>query len=342
MANRSVNVSNLVFFGLPLLCFIGLAILPTTSTFQKYKQPLSIGISIDFLLTVPLVFLFLIRNSKIPKTTVVPLLVLGMLLGYTVLPKENQLILDYFKSWILPLIELGVLSFLGFSVYRSAKRFKNQRKKDFDFYTTLKAIGEEILPKVPAALLTSELAVLYYGLWTWKKRPLVKHEFSYHKNSGTLTVLAAFICIIGMETYVFHIILAKWNNSIAWILTGMSCYTVIQIFGFLKSMARRPISIDEHTLYLRYGIMGEAIIPLNQIAAIERNNKELDAKKFQRKLSFLGAMESHNIVLRVKEPMEVLGLYGSSKKYQVLGFYVDQPALFKKLLDERLESLKTA
>ena len=326
-------------FGLPLFCLIGLSLLPLSSFYLMHPEPLSIGISVDFLLTVPLVFLFLIRNTKIPKTTVVPLVVLGMLLGYAVLPEENQFILDYFKSWILPLVELGVLSFVGFSVYRSAKRFKNHRKKGFDFYTTLKTTSNEIFPKVPAALLTSELAVLYYGLWTWKKRPLNENEFSYHKDSGTLTVLVALIVIIGIETYVFHLILAKWNNILAWVLTAISCYTAIQIFGFLKSMSRRPIAIQGGILQLPYGIMGEAIVPLTKIASIECNSKELEENKLNRKLSFLGAMESHNIILHVKEPLEVQGLYGISKKYEVLGFCVDGPTQFKKSVEQHIKDL---
>ena len=328
-----------IVFALPLLCFLCLYLLPQSSFFQMHPKLLSIGISIDLLLTVPLLFFFLTKNTKIPKTLVVPVIVLGMFLGYAILPKENQQFLDYFKNWVLPFIELAVLSFVGYHMYSSVKQFKINKNSSLDFYTTLQASSKELFPKVPAALVASEFGVLYYGFLTWKKRPLKENEFSYHKDSGTLTVLVALMVIIGIETYVFHIILAKWNSILAWILTALSCYTAIQIFGFLKSMARRPIAIKDTILHLPYGIMGEAIIPLAKIGSIECNSKELEENKLHRKLSFLGVMESHNIILRVKEPLEVQGLYGISKKYEVLGFYVDGPTQFKKSVEQHIKDV---
>lgn len=337
------NLGNYSFvFGLPILCFLSLYLLPQSSFFLMHPKSFSLGISVDLLLTVPLMFFFLIKNTKIPKTAVVPLMVLGMLLGYTILPKENQQFLDYFKNWVLPFIEVGVVFFVGYKMYFSVKEFKKNKSSGFDFYTTVRARCKEMFPKVPAALVASELAVLYYGFWTWKKRTLKENEFSYHKDSGTLTVLVALMVIIGIETYVFHLILAKWNNSLAWIVTAVSCYTAIQIFGFLKSMARRPISITGNILHLPYGIMGEAKIPIGEIASIQCTSKELEENKLLRKLSFLGDMESHNIVLRVKKPLEFQGLYGIPKQYEVLGFYVDGPSKFKKRIDRYIKDAKTS
>jgi len=325
-----------IVFGLPLLLIVGLVLLTQTSNFQLYQKELSIGISIDLLLTVPFVFFLMIRKTKIPKTALVPLTVLAMLVGYAIVPKENQGILDTFKHWILPCIEVVVLLFIGYKIYRAVRQYQHQKKSGFDFYTTVQNTCNELFPKKVAALLTSELAVIYYSVWTWKKRPLTNSEFSYHKNSGTLTLLVAIIGIIGIETFVFHIVLAKWNTIAAMIVTGLSIYTCIQFFGFLKSMTRRPITIQGDILYLRYGMMAETAIPIQQIVSVTLSTKDLEQNKMHKKLSFLGDMEGHNVVLKVVKPQVLHGLYGTSKKYEVLGFYVDAPIPFKALIDEKI------
>jgi hypothetical protein len=106
-------------------------------------------------------------------------------------------------------------------------------------------------------------------LSTGKKRELKENEFSYHKDSGTITLLIAIIFIVAIETLVLHILLTKWSSLVAWILTFLSIYSGIQIFGFLKSMFKRPISIENNKLFLRYGIMNETTIDLKNIDNIE-------------------------------------------------------------------------
>ena len=66
-----------------------------------------------------------------------------------------------------------------------------------------------------------------------------------------------------------HGLLAQWNNIVAWTLTLLSVYSGIKILGFLKSMTKRPISIEDNKLFLRYGIMNETIIDIKNIESIE-------------------------------------------------------------------------
>lgn len=308
-----------------------------SSLFQMNPDYLAIGITFDLLLTVPFIYFLLIRKTNIPKTTVVPFIILGVVLCSIILPSENQQYLNLFKTWILPIIELSVLSYVIYNVRKGIKSYKQKKDLSFDFFTTLKNTCYEILPKNVVIPVVTETAVFYYGFIYWKKRELKENEFSYHKDSGTITLLIAIIFIIAIETVVLHILLTKWSSLAAWILTFLSIYSGIQIFGFVKSMFKRPISIENNKLFLRYGIMNETTIELKKIDNIEISSKDIELNKETRKLSFLGDLESHNIIIHLKEENELIGLYGIKRGYKNLALYVDNKVEFKNRINNALQ-----
>jgi len=327
---------NLIAFGIPVL-IIGLIILITKiSIFQKNPDYLAIGITFDLLFTVPFIYFLLIRKSDIPKTTVVPFLILGVIIGSIVLPSENQQYLNLFKVWMLPIIELSVLLYVIYNLRKGIKSYKQKKEHSFDFFTTLKNTCYKILPKNVVIPVVTEIAVFYYGFIYWKKRELKENEYSYHKDSGTITLLIAIICIVAIETVVLHTLITKWSNLAAWILTFLSIYSGIQLFGFLKSMFKRPILIENNKLFLRHGIMTESTIDIKNIACIEISSKDIELNNETLKLSFLGELESHNIIIHLKKEYELIGLYGVKRKYKKLALYVDDKVGFKNQINNTL------
>lgn len=307
--------------------------------FYTNPSSLSTGITFDLLVTVPLLYFLLIRKTNIPKTTVVPFLIIGIIVCSLILPTENQYHLNLFKTWVLPIIELSILSFVIYNVRKALKKYKKNKTESIDFFTTLKNTCYEILPKGVVIPVVTEIAVFYYGFLDWKKRKLKDNEFTYHKDSGTITLLIAIIFIAAIETFTLHIILAKWNTTVAWILTLLSIYSVIQIFGFVKSMFKRPISIENNKLFLRYGIMNETTIDLANIEGIEISSKDIAMNKETRKLSFLGELESHNVVIRLKKENTLTGLYGIKRKYKNLALHIDEKSEFKNQVNNAKQQL---
>ncbi len=335
--NRSLFLNrNLITFGVPIVLF-GFLILLIKSPLLSGNETLVVGITADLLLTVPLVYFLLIRKTEIPKTTVIPIVIIGLLIGSFFLPKESQYYLNFFKTWILPLVEISVLSFVIYNVRKVIKQYKSNKTEAFDFFMTLKNTCYDILPKGVVMPIVTEIAVFYYGFIYWKKRELKANEFSYHKDSGTIALLIAIIFIVAIETIVFHILLSKWSNLAAWILTFLSVYSGIQIFGFLKSMFKRPIAIENNRLYLRYGIMTETIIDLKDIDSIKISSKDIALNKETKKLSFLGELESYNIIIHLKKENELAGLYGIRRKYKNLALYVDDKTEFTNQLNNAFQ-----
>ncbi|AZJ35680.1 hypothetical protein [Tenacibaculum singaporense] len=336
--NKTLNLQKkLIIFGFPML-IIGLMVMVSKSTvFNKHPVSLSTGITFDLLLTVPLIYFLLIRKTNIPKTTVVPFLIIGMVICSVILPAQNQHYLNLFKTWVFPIVELSIVSYVMYNLSKAIKRYRLNKHEDIDFFTALKNTCYEILPKRLVIPIVTEIAVFYYGFINWKKRKLNENEFTYHKDSGTVALLIVIIFIIAIETIVLHVLLQKWNVTVAWGLTFLSIYSGIQLLGFLKSIYKRPISIKNEKLFLRYGIMNETIIDLKDIESVEISSKDIELNKETRKLSFLGELESHNVIIRLKEENELTGLYGIKRKYKNLALHVDKKNEFRNQINNALQ-----
>jgi hypothetical protein len=326
---------NFIYFGVPLFLLVILAIL-TQSPFAE-NSTISLALTIDLLLIVPLVYYLLIRKTEIPKTTVVPMMIIGLLIGSYFLPEENQIYLTLFKTWGLPIIEVSVLTFVIIKVRSIIRGYNNSKGKSPDFFTTLKSTCYGILPKKVVIPFATEIAIIYYGFIDWKPFKLQENEFTYHKNSGTPALLGAFILVVGIETIALHFLLASWNLVIAWGLTILSIYTAIQLLGIAKSLSKRPISINKNSLSLKYGILNEVEIPFTDIEKIELSQKSLEKDLLTKNLSPLGELESHNIIIHLNKENELIGLYGIKKKFRVIKLHIDEQNNFKENIENVLK-----
>jgi hypothetical protein len=333
--NNTIGLQKkLLILGVPLLMIATMIWISKSSFFKTHSDTLAIGITVDLLLTIPFIYFLGIRKTRIPKTTIVPFLLIGMVVCSFILPSENQYYLSLFKTWVFPIIEISIISFVVYKIRKATLSYRKKKGSSLDFFTTLKNTCYEILPKGVVIPVVTEIAVFYYGFIYWKKRILKENEFSYHKESGTISLLVAILLIITTETIVFHVLLGKSSTTAAWIFTCVSIYSGIQIFGFLKSIYKRPIFIKDGKLYLRYGIMNESIIDLKNIESVEISSKDLELDKKTRKLSFLGALESHNIIIKLQKENTLTGLYGIERTYTTIAIHVDDKNSFKKAVTD--------
>lgn len=326
-----------LLFGIPLilLCVFTLFIISAVSTNFSQYSGLSLAVTIDFVLVIPFIYFLTIRSTAIPKITCVPFLILCMFLCGLALPNNQQWYLNGFEHWVFPVIELGVISIILWKLRKITLKFKATKSQKLDFFSALKTACAEVLPKAIVVPFATEIAVFYYGFVTWKRRPLAANEFSYHKESGTITLLIAVIGIVAIEMVTVHVLLSKWSTVLAWILTIASAYTAVQLFGFAKAVSRRLITIEGEVLTLRYSFLKEAEIPLDCIKNVRIEKGDLDPKEKWEKLSLLHHLEGHNVVIELHEPAVLHGMYGTKREFTRMALFVDEKEKFLEQLDSR-------
>ena len=314
------------------IMLISFAIISSTA-FQAQPDALSIGITLDLLLISPLVYLLLVRKRNIPNLTAVPVFLLGVVAASLLLPDAQQGLLNQFKTYAIPVVELTVFTLITLKVRQMIRLYRKENKTAPDTYAAIREAALQVLPRPAAMALATEVSVFFYGLLRWKKRPTAIHEFSYHRESGSLALWGALLFLVIAETSVVHILLAPAYPVAAWVLTILSLYTGLQFLGFVRAIAPRPITVTAHSLELRYSLLGEMSVAKTNIKALRVDKKDLPEDKSIKYLSPIGALEGHNMVLELHEPQQLMGLYGIKRKVSALAFYVDEPQRLLEALD---------
>lgn len=147
-----------------------------------------------------------------------------------------------------------------------------------------------------------------------------------------MAVLGAIIFLVIAETFIFHLLLQRWSETAAWILSGLSIYSGLQLLGLSRSMSKRPIYVQEDRLELRYGIFGETSVPLSDICKVELTTGELPTGTKIIRLSPLGGLESPNVILYLDSSHVLHRFYGIKRSFDAIALYVDEKEAFVKAL----------
>jgi len=332
--NRTITWRHsIAIIGIPLTMMMGLVLITQFVVFNTNTSQLSTAVTIDFVLTIPLVYFFLIRKHSIPKITMLPVFVLGTVIASFILPKDQQEYLTLAKNWLLPVVELTVISILIWKVRKLIQQFKIEKNTTLDFYDAVKQAAKEILPKQVASIFATEVAMIAYSIFKWKKPKLSGIHFTNYKDNGIIALLGIIMFLVIVETFVIHLLLTRWSPTAAWVLSILSIYTGFQILGHLKALLYRSITIVGATLYLRNGILGDVKVDMGNIEKVECTNVVVENEyKEVRNLSLLRDLEGHNIALHFKEAVILEQAYGFSKKADVLLLHIDDPKHFSDVV----------
>ena len=145
MKNSSLNST--FIYGIPLLMMISAVFLIYSPSFKTHTALFSFSVTFDFIISIPLVYYFLVRKSRIANKTVYLLFTVNLILASFFIPKQNQVYLDLFKYWVLPFMEFFSIGYLIYHVRTVLKKVAQKESTGSDFFTLLKEVLSEIIPK---------------------------------------------------------------------------------------------------------------------------------------------------------------------------------------------------
>jgi hypothetical protein len=146
--------------------------------------------------------------------------------------------------------------------------------------------------------------------------------------------------MIAVETFVLHILIAKWSMIAAWILTAFSIYFLFQIFAHGKAIFLRPVEIAGDKLFIRCGLLGDAEIELANIASIEQIAPSFTPADGEIKLSPLGDFSACNLKISLQTEAVLNGVYGKKKNFKAITLSVDEADIFRSEIEKRIEKEK--
>src|SRR4051812_3073695 len=89
-----------IAIALPIFVFITSTIIATTTLFREHAQQFSLAIIADLLLTAPIAYYLVIRNTGVSKLTVLRVFMAGVVLAGILLSKINSQVLSFIKTCI--------------------------------------------------------------------------------------------------------------------------------------------------------------------------------------------------------------------------------------------------
>ncbi len=322
---NSIPRKYLLIYG-PSVTIVLISAVLASEYFVSLSPELAAGIIYDLVIISPVIYLAIIWKSDIPKISALPLFILGLMLAGILIPESYHFHLDLLTTYLLPLVELGIIGLVIIGTRKIIRSYRQQEAHQTDFLDAMNSVLIKHLGKTRLTnVLATEMAMFYYAFFQWKGRKLKESEFTSYHRSGMSGILIAIILIVLVETVIVHLVVIRYNPTIAWIIFALSVYTAIQLLGHLKSLRFRFTAISEDILTLRYGLFGDAEISLQNIERIEQkeNLEEIQKKELVR-MSLLGELEPFNTVIYLYEPVTVRRPYGLRKSGKLIALWVDQ------------------
>ena len=320
----------------PALLFGILALLLVAVEWQITRLPqfyqrsaLPAAVSVDLLLGLPLLFYFVVaRRYRLSPLMLVVAFGAAVAVGSWVLPAGQQQYVRWGKTTLLlaePLILLGGLWHLR----RLVRAYRHGRQQgETDFLTNLESSLQAVVGR-PLRPLLGELAVLRYALWFG--RPAVAERaaapFTAYRQSAFRATMGALLLASGVEMLVAHLLLVRWSAAAAGVALALSLYSVLFVLGHLRAVMLRPIVVTDGRLRLRVGFVWQVDMPLNEVADAYLLPAAARLRPDTLNLARLLLTEP-NVLLALRAPVPVRGLYGLTRWRQRLALYVDDPQAF--------------
>jgi hypothetical protein len=188
------------------------------------------------------------------------------------------------------------------------------------------SLGRE-LPRRLGAILSTEVAAVYYALSAWW-RPTPKLGFSTHRERSYLVIMAVVSFLVVVETAGLHLALLHLSATAAWIATALSIYTLLWLVGDAQAVRLHPILVDDVGISLSQGVRWRAEVPFTVLEAAVAVDTAPDGAL---RMGHLGA----NVLLRLSEPVTARGPFGMRRRTDRLALMVDGRERFLAEVERR-------
>jgi len=296
----------------------------------RRPEVVSLGLLVDLLVVVPFAFYWLaVRQAGWPVRTLIPLFLLSLTGAAWVLPDQREMLKRLSEILSIP-AEIGLVTWIAVRTARSLKSTRGEGAGDM--LERLRQVAREILPVgAVSEAIAFEMAVFYFSLFSWRRRPHVApaaRVFTYHRTSGYGALGFAFLIMTLAEAIPLHLLVSRWSPRAAWLLTSLAAYGLVWFLADYRATRLRPILLDEETLCIRAGLRWTVRIPRAHIAAIHKRGPK--SEPFIRAALPL----TTPLWIELTEPVTAQGPYGKKKQARWISVVVDDVKAFREAMAE--------
>ncbi len=318
----------------PLQLFLGLATLVVvaewlvvhSTPFSHGADRLALGVTVDLVLLIPLLYYWLlVQTGRWSKTSIVAVFAGCVGVAKWILPAAQHSYVNK-VAYAVPMLEASVLLYIVWHGATLLRSYKRHQQAQADFSRSLHLSLSELTGNSRLShIIATEAAVVRYSVLGWLSEKSVTDQrvlLPSHRNSGQVAMLIMVIVVAEIKSVVAHLLLARWSNTAAWILTATSIYTILFLIAEIVTTVRRPSFQQDGLLHLRFGLRWAGVVSLDNISKVERINEKPKADK----QTLTGPLlVQPNLLITLHKPVIVTGLYGLQKTVTRIALLLDSP-----------------
>ncbi len=288
-----------------------------------------IAITADVAVGVPLLYFILLARKRYFSLVGVAVSYLSALVAVRlIMPAAFQ---SHFGFVDVVSAELAVFGVVAIKARDVASRVRLFQSDELYFADALrKGIQQGAGYSLLATVLSMEMSLIFFAFFGWFTRfhtDRPDHRaFSYHRR-GTWPLVIFTIIFIGiLETFALHIIIQIWSVQLAWIVTGLSVYTLWWLVGYYQSTRLQPVVVSPRYLHIRTGFRYRAVIPLSDIVLVRKwKSADNNLEGFVN----VAVFGEPGLCLLLKEPATIVGFFGKAQECEALGITLDDEQAFR-------------
>lgn len=296
------------------------AVLLRTRLFAMHPDVAAWGITFDLTITIPLLYwFFVVRAGKASALTLAPVFVICTLIASTLIPRGQQQFARDLGRFAVPVAEIVLVGAVLHRIRRA--RGKN-------------AIRELFGESRAAEIVESELTILYYAFFGWRKKPeeVAGRAITFHERSGWPTILVCIFVLIAAEGLAMHLFLRRFGALAAWGWTMLDLWAVIWLVGDYHALRLRRSVLTSDELQIRLGMRWSVNVPLSAIVSIDEVRHEKEWKRCD--VMRLAMLDDPKWMVTLREPIVAKGLAGFRREIRALAMLPDD--------DEAISALRLA
>lgn len=295
----------------------------------------AIGSLIDLAIIAPLLFY---AAFKITIKQTIGLMVAGLVIARIFIPFElfapfaGILYTGIAVEVLLVLAELGLLFLVIWKVPQIRKQMKKMNEDPI--YSMLPAIEKVVTKNVFIQIFMSEILMMYYAFFTWKKKaPSHAGVVTMHEKTSAVAINIMLIHAILIETIGLHWWLHEKSLILSIVLLLLNIYSVTFVLADIQVTRLHPMEIKSGKLYITQGFASRIIVPLSNIKEVEWGGSPPSKNTVKFMYKDFEEVDPQAIVY-LHEAVQATMFLGMKNSVTEFAIRVDEPEKLKHLLQD--------
>jgi hypothetical protein len=182
----------------------------------------------------------------------------------------------------------------------------------------------------------------FVGLARWaRRRPTGLDEFTYHRRSQLIAFLVVLVVTLPVEVLLLEL-LVPWD-PVRWVLLAVAIVGSLWAIGVILSVRTFPHRLLDVALEARYGALGRALVPYEQIRSVNLAHGKpprgegvfVDSTT---ETAWVAAGGQTQVTIQLRQPITVWDGFARRGPVRTLHLAADDPEAMAAALRSRLEA----